>query len=249
MSFNVKALGAFRKLGAVALITATLAMCFTACKQTSGGGGGGTQGAPFVEGGASLILSPDSLTIRLKAKTEDGSAIEVEGCTETTLKSDVETELHAKGTKVVLKGNITELVCVDNQLTALNVQGCTALHELYCGYNRLTSLGVQGLTALQTLWCYANNLLELNVQGCTSLIMLWCYANHLNAQVMTEILNALPSRTAGDNAEVVLYAEYSGEGNCKDYNTPADLKKAFDEAKSRNWKLQKRNASGDEVDI
>ena len=38
---NSKALSAFKKLGAVALITATLAMCFTACKQTSGGGGGG----------------------------------------------------------------------------------------------------------------------------------------------------------------------------------------------------------------
>ena len=37
-SFNKKALGAFSKLGAVALITATLTMCFTACKQTSGGG-------------------------------------------------------------------------------------------------------------------------------------------------------------------------------------------------------------------
>ena len=39
MSFNAKALGAFRKLGAVALITATLAMFFTACNQTGGGGG------------------------------------------------------------------------------------------------------------------------------------------------------------------------------------------------------------------
>ena len=38
MSFNQKALGAFRKLGAVALITATLTMCFVACKQTGGGG-------------------------------------------------------------------------------------------------------------------------------------------------------------------------------------------------------------------
>ena len=41
MSFNVKALGAFRKLGVVALIIATLAMFFTACKQTGNTGGGG----------------------------------------------------------------------------------------------------------------------------------------------------------------------------------------------------------------
>mgnify|MGYP000946830870 CR=1 FL=1 len=36
-----KAQDAFRKLGVVALITATLAICFTACNQTGGGGGGG----------------------------------------------------------------------------------------------------------------------------------------------------------------------------------------------------------------
>ena len=37
MSFNQKALSVFKKLGAVALITATLAVFFTACKQTGGG--------------------------------------------------------------------------------------------------------------------------------------------------------------------------------------------------------------------
>jgi len=50
MSFNQKALSVFKKLGAVALITATLAMCFTACKQTGGGnsgtGGGGGKPTP-----------------------------------------------------------------------------------------------------------------------------------------------------------------------------------------------------------
>lgn len=40
-SFNCKALRAFRKLGAVALITATLSIFFAACNQTGGTGGGG----------------------------------------------------------------------------------------------------------------------------------------------------------------------------------------------------------------
>ena len=43
---NSKALSAFKKLGAVALITATLAMCFTACNQTGGTGGGGEKPTP-----------------------------------------------------------------------------------------------------------------------------------------------------------------------------------------------------------
>ena len=318
MSFNVKALCAFKKLGAVALIIVALAMCFTACKQTSGGGGG-KQGAPFVEGGASLILSPDKLTIGVKAKTADGSAITVEGCKEATLESDVGTKLHAKGTSVILKGKITELYCngtlnnkqsltalnvqgltslqwldcyrnqltelnvqgltslqtlncSNNQLTELNVQGLTALQELYCGGNQLTELNVQGLTSLQKLGCYDNQLTELNVQGCTALQVLncwsnqltalnvqgltklqvlYCYRNQLNAQAMKEILNALPAREASDDAKAALYTEKTGveEGNCKDLTQPAELKAAFEGAKSRNWKLKKVNANGNNVEI
>ena len=206
-----KAQSAFWKLGAVALITATI--FFTACKQTSGGGGGGKQGAPFVEGGASLILSPDNLTINVGAKTADGSAITVEGCKETTLASEAETTLTATGTTVILKGNITGLECSSeysnmgsltalnvqgltalqmldcqgNRLTSLNVQGLTALQELYCGGNQLPELNVQGLTALQELYCGGNKLTELNVQGLTALKNLWCFVNQFNAQAMTKL--------------------------------------------------------------
>ena len=202
-----KAQSAFWNLGAVALITAT--MFFTACNQTGGGGGGGgKQGAPFVEGGASLILSPDNLTIKVKAKTADGSAITVEGCKETTLASEAETTLTATGTTVILKGKITNLNCGNNKLTALNVQGLTTLKQL------------------------------------------GCFGNKLNAQAMTELLNALPAREAGDNAMAVLYTEFSGEeGNCKDYTNPPELKAAFDDAKKRNWTLWKYNSSGSGVYI
>ena len=133
-----------------------------------------------VEGGAVLILSPDKLNIKVNAKTADGSAITVGGCTETTLASNTETTLTAKGTKVILKGKITNLYCYQNQLTALNVQGLTALQELKCGDNQLTELNVQGLTALQELYCWDNKLTALNVQGCTSLQRLACGGNHLS---------------------------------------------------------------------
>ena len=143
-----------------------------------------------VEGGAVLILSPDKLTIEVRAKTEDGSAITVEGCTETTLESGKYKKLHAKGTKVILKGNITKLSCSDNQLTSLNVQGLTALQKLSCGGNKLTELNVQGLTKLQTLWCSGNQLPELNVQGLTALQELECRKNQLtelNVQGLTAL--------------------------------------------------------------
>ncbi|EMB34123.1 hypothetical protein HMPREF9725_00269, partial [Treponema denticola H1-T] len=255
----------------------------------------------------------------VEAMTEDGSDIAVEGCEETTLKSNAWTELHARGTTVILKGKITELdvsgtyenkqtltalnvqgltslqklycyhnqltelnvqgltslirlecyynqltelnvqgltslkvlECYSNQLTELNVQGLTALQKLYCSENQLTALNVQGLTALQELYCSYNQLTELNVQGRASLKELDCYRNKLNAQAMTELLNALPARTAGDDAEATLYTEKTGvtEGNCKDYTQPAELKAAFEDAKSRKWQLMKVDASGNWEDI
>ena len=223
-------------------------------------------------GEAILTLDPNNLSITVKAKTADGSAITVEGCNETTLASGTRTTLLAKGTKVILKGKITELTCYNNELTALNVQGLTALKDLDCTYNKLTSLNVQGLTALRRLKCPENRLPELNVQGCTSLQELDCHinkltalnvqgctslqeldcsGNNINAQAMTELLKSLPARVAGDNAKAILYTEQASvtENNCKDFNQSDDLKKAFDDAKNRNWKLQKENENGKDVEI
>ena len=161
--------------------------------------------APFVEGGASLILSPNKLVISVKAVTSDGSAVAVEGCTETSLASgSTYTWLHATGTVVILKGKIIELSCGDdkngihNKLTALNVQGLSALQVLSCGGNRLTALNVQGLTALQVLACNYNQLTALNVQGLTALERLECYENQLTT-LDVQGLNALQVLVCGRN--------------------------------------------------
>ena len=154
--------------------------------------------APFVEGGASLILSPDKLDITVRATTADSTPVTVEGCTETELTSGAETVLHAKDTRVILKGNIIELNFYNNQLTALNVQGLSALKKLFCHYNQLTALNVQGLTALQTLWCDDNQLTALNVQGLTALETLECYNNQLTA-LNVQSLTALKYLLCWDN--------------------------------------------------
>ena len=135
---------------------------------------------PTPQGTAILTLDPNKLTIRVMAKTEDGSDIAVEGCNETTLRSDKYTELQAKGTVVILKGKITELICSRNQLTALNVQGLTALQGLHCSYNQLTALDVSGCTTLKELYCQNNRLTSLNVQGLTALQALDCNNNELH---------------------------------------------------------------------
>ena len=184
----------------------------TACPNNAGGNtdsasGGNTGGlelpqAPLVQGGASLILSPDKLTIRVTVTTSDNSPITVEGCDKTELTSGTRTELKAKNTGVVLKGKITKLTVGDwqnpNKLTALNVQGLSALQELHCNSNKLTELNVQGLNALQKLRCYGNQLTELNVQGLNVLHTLHCSNNQLTA-LNVQGLNALHTLRCGVN--------------------------------------------------
>ena len=51
---------------------------------------------------------------------------------------------------------LTELYCLYNQLTSLDVSANTALTELYCLSNQLTSLDVSANTALTFLECEDN---------------------------------------------------------------------------------------------
>ena len=221
---------------------------------------------------AILTLDPANLTIDVTAKTADGKPIEVEGCTETTLESEEDGTLHAKGTKVVLRGKITELNCDGNKLTALdvhgltslqtlncynnklatlNVSGCAALKMLVCFRNKLTAIDVQGLKSLEMLGIHGNQLTSINISGLTALKRLSCYANKIDTEAMTAILQALPTRDAGDNAEATLYTEKTDveEGNRKDYTKPESLKTAALGAIGRNWKLLKEKQGGTEVDI
>jgi hypothetical protein len=285
---------------------------------------------------AILTLDANMLTIKVNARTKDDSDIVVEGCTETTLASGMQTKLHAKGTTVTLKGNIVDLDCYNNQLTAIDVQGLTSLQELVCwnnkftvlnvsgltalerldcsgnqlpelgvhgltrlrefscgnnrlttldlqgltalqtlnchenqltelgvqgltslrnlncSYNKLTGLDVQGLTSLQVLYCYNNQLTALDVQGLNALKWLHCYGNQIKAEAMTELLKGLPTRVANDDAKAILYTGKTDivEGNCKDYNTPPELKTTFEEAKTNKyWKLQRMEAGGNSVEI
>ena len=141
---------------------------------------------------------------------------------------------------------LKELLCYSNQLTALNVQGLTALQGLHCYNNKLTALNVQGLTALGWLYCGNNQLTTLNVQGLTALRTLRCYNNKLTAQAFTKLFDDLPTRQDSDKGECILYTEESGlsEGNHTDFSTPEALKTAFNNAKNnKKWKMYQWNGS------
>ena len=90
------------------------------------------------------------------------------------------------GTLTSLQGieyfeSLTELYCLSNQLTSLDVSANTALTKLYCQNNQLTSLDVSGCTALTYLNCGSNQLTSLDVSANTALTTLWCYYNQLES--------------------------------------------------------------------
>ena len=146
--------------------------------------------------GAILTLATDKNIVSVTAKTEDGSVITVEGCTEKTFTSENQTELHANenGATITLKGNIIELHVegtyqIMGPLTALDVSGLAKLQKLNCEINQLTSLNVQGCVALQELHCDSNQLTSLNVSNLTALQKLNCSYNKksLDNQTLTEL--------------------------------------------------------------
>ena len=214
-------------------------------------------------GKAILGISPHEKEITVTAVTADDSPVQVEGCTVTELPSDEETILTATGTKVVLKGKITELDCCGNQLTSLDVRGLTALQTLYCDNNRLTSLDVQGLTALQELDCSSNAIASIDVRGLTGLRMLYCYNNRLTVldihglsrlaglycsrnrlkeHALIQIINSLPERRTDEETEAVFYTEEDNrsEGNYTDWSSSAGLQAAIKTARAKNWTLYKQ---------
>ncbi len=71
------------------------------------------------------------------------------------------------------------LYCDSNDLTFLDVSGCTKLEDLSCYENSLTTLDLSNNPNLVTLICFNNELTSLNLNGCVALEEVGCWTNHL----------------------------------------------------------------------
>lgn len=102
---------------------------------------------------------------------------------------------------ISISGDITELDCNGQQLTAVHlkdlpnlsyvelhtnklaqftIQNCPAVEELYIGKNQLERLDLSHQKELTTLDCSGNGLLSLQLDDCPALSSLWCYRNRLS---------------------------------------------------------------------
>ncbi|MEE0791668.1 MAG: hypothetical protein U0M24_01770, partial [Faecalibacterium prausnitzii] len=111
------------------------------------------------------------------------------------------TELYCVGnqlTELDMSQNkeLQTLDCVVNQLTELDVSNNTALMKLYCGKNQLTELDLSQNSKLIDLDCGNNQLTSLNVDSCAEFIDFGCKGNEypvkVSAQTRTFDLHTLP---------------------------------------------------------
>ena len=123
------------------------------------------------------------------------------------------------------------------------------MQRLYCYRNQLTELNVQECNALQVLFCNGNQLTSLNVQGLSALKELKCYRNQLNVQALTSLLTGLPARPPSDEAKCILYTESFDEGTLMEVTVPAELYTAFQNAKTKNWRLYTVSPDGNDVEL
>ena len=118
-------------------------------------------------------------TINLGIKANGN--VTIEGVKETPQLGEYAKSYTLTSQTIIIRGDVTTLYCGENQLTSLDLSGCTALATFECYNNQLTSLDVSGCTALTTLFCYRNQLTSLDVSGCTALTWLECYVNQLTS--------------------------------------------------------------------
>ena len=76
---------------------------------------------------------------------------------------------------------LTQLYCVDNLLTSLDVSNNTALTLLACGTNAISVLDLSHNPSLSTLSCTENNLTTLDLSHTTGLITFLCGYNQLSS--------------------------------------------------------------------
>lgn len=222
---------------------------------------------PFVPLGLQLtstsLLAEGIITMTTSKAVGEAISLAIEANGNVTIDGALEAgEANACGFKpfrlksqtITIRGNVTLLVCADNQLTSLNVSGCTTLTRLDCSYNQLTSLNVSGCTALthldcdynqltsldvskniplKTLGCNDNKLINLNISGCARLMVIDCFSNYIKGKAMTKLVNSLPNRRRKSSGTIYLVDRSFKKRNENSCST-ADVTTA----RKKNWEVQ-----------
>lgn len=186
----------------ILLMVAMCATMFTACSKDDDkdplddNGGNGSK-----EGMITMIAENDEIEVDIETFNEgdiitidwgDGTVEEFKSVEEyDDWDEDGEDEIHY----VISIDDYVEHEYSNRNPHIVTIKG--KIKYLDCGGNNLTSLDVSGCTALTELDCYDNNLTSLDVSKNTALTYLSCGGNNLTSSALNQIFRDLPQVTSG----------------------------------------------------
>ncbi|MBR5398393.1 MAG: Ig-like domain-containing protein [Bacteroidales bacterium] len=94
--------------------------------------------------------------------------------------------------------SLTELSCQNNELTSLDLSGCSSLTNLDCSINKLSKLDLSKCTALVILKCNENNITSLDLTKCPKVTTVKCNFNSL-IEIKLDGCNTIMHFDASDN--------------------------------------------------
>lgn len=107
---------------------------------------------------------------------------EIEGAEEVSAQEGIITfRLTDEQGRITIKGDLSYFVCVNDDITALDVSKNPQLGQLVCSVNALKTIDVRALPYLETLDCYGNKLSTLDVSHNALLSSLMCGKNELSS--------------------------------------------------------------------
>ena len=112
---------------------------------------------------------------------------------------------------ITITGNITSLMCAENQLTKLDVSANTTLLELQCLMNQLTNLDVSSNTELKYLSCGGNKLSILDLSANTEITILGCRDNSFDVNTLNTLFETLHDN---EGAKLIDVGNNPGADNC-----------------------------------
>ena len=138
------------------------------------------------------ITVPEGSTLSIRIRTQDGSAVRVQGADKTMIPGTDDVRelnedkpmqlLKATGTTVVFTGDIRELDIKDNgTVENIDISRCPNIEVLYCAGNKIAQLQLSANKNLKRLQCYNNRLSKLDVSQQSQLELLWCGINRISA--------------------------------------------------------------------
>ncbi|WP_293965540.1 hypothetical protein [uncultured Porphyromonas sp.] len=120
-------------------------------------------------------------TIWLSFETDDWEDPIIEGLIPTGESTFAGNQYTVTSPTIKLMGEITDLVCQEIKLTAIDLSGISCLQTLNCSNNQLTELNIGDNTSLSGLYCQQNKLQQLDLSKCKSLYEVYCFDNELQS--------------------------------------------------------------------